>query len=458
MESRAIPAATTTAGQAPGDPAVLRASPVSLVAGHVEIRRSGAGPAAWANDLSPIAADEWSFDRAAHLLERAGFGGTPEEIAQLAAMTPADAVAPPRRLSRHPQRSPPAVRSVGRVGSLAQGLSAEPRRGDRACREGRRGAGRAREAVGRAAPAAGRRPLLLLAARDDARDPASRVLVGRPHGRDQPSAGREDGPVLARPFRHRRRKDPRLSQDGAATCAAAPRRDRQFPHTADRSRARAGDARLSRRRRERERRPERELCPRGDGTLHHGRRQLHREGYPRSGARLHRLDRRRSRLQGRPRKARRRTEDLPRPNRQLRRRRHPQHHSRAEGHGRIHGRQDLSVLRAREYFARDAGAARRRAARRQLRDRAAAAHDLPVEGFLQRAVVRHPHQGAGRAHGLDLSQARGRSACPAFRTSTWSAASLARCCSTRRRSPAGRRAARGSRPGCCSHAAISPAT
>jgi len=46
----------------------------------------------WAGDLSPIAAADWSHDRAAHLLERAGFGGTPEEIARLAAMTPEQAV------------------------------------------------------------------------------------------------------------------------------------------------------------------------------------------------------------------------------------------------------------------------------------------------------------------------------------------------------------------------------
>ena len=37
-----------------------------------------------AGDLSPLAADQWNADRAAHLLERAGFGGTPEEIARLA--------------------------------------------------------------------------------------------------------------------------------------------------------------------------------------------------------------------------------------------------------------------------------------------------------------------------------------------------------------------------------------
>src|SRR5258705_7447800 len=55
--------------------------------------RSGSGPAQWAEDLAPISASDWSFDRAAHLLERAGFGGTPEDIARLAAMSPQAAVA-----------------------------------------------------------------------------------------------------------------------------------------------------------------------------------------------------------------------------------------------------------------------------------------------------------------------------------------------------------------------------
>jgi len=53
---------------------------------------AGPGPADWTNDLSPITAAEWNAERAAHLLERAGFGGTPEEIARLAAMTPRAAV------------------------------------------------------------------------------------------------------------------------------------------------------------------------------------------------------------------------------------------------------------------------------------------------------------------------------------------------------------------------------
>ena len=54
--------------------------------------RVGAGPAAWTNDLSAIGASDWSYDRAAHLIERAGFGAMPSEIARLAAMSPRQAV------------------------------------------------------------------------------------------------------------------------------------------------------------------------------------------------------------------------------------------------------------------------------------------------------------------------------------------------------------------------------
>ena len=51
------------------------------------------GPAAWQNDLTPISAKDWNRDLAAHLLERAGFGGTPAEVDALAKMTPAQAIA-----------------------------------------------------------------------------------------------------------------------------------------------------------------------------------------------------------------------------------------------------------------------------------------------------------------------------------------------------------------------------
>ncbi len=63
-----------------------------LTFGALDAHAQGAGPADWAGDLRPISAQDWSYDRAAHLLERAGFGGTPEEIAALARMTPEQAV------------------------------------------------------------------------------------------------------------------------------------------------------------------------------------------------------------------------------------------------------------------------------------------------------------------------------------------------------------------------------
>src|SRR5215469_7851798 len=44
------------------------------------------------NDLTPISPSDWTYDFAAHLLERAGFGGTPEEIQVLAKLSPTDAV------------------------------------------------------------------------------------------------------------------------------------------------------------------------------------------------------------------------------------------------------------------------------------------------------------------------------------------------------------------------------
>ena len=45
-----------------------------------------------AEDLTPITAGEWNRAKTQHLLERAGFGGTPAEIDKLARMTPRQAV------------------------------------------------------------------------------------------------------------------------------------------------------------------------------------------------------------------------------------------------------------------------------------------------------------------------------------------------------------------------------
>jgi Protein of unknown function (DUF1800) len=49
-------------------------------------------PAEWVDDLRPIAAADWSRERAAHLLRRAGFGATPRDIQQSLALGPRAAV------------------------------------------------------------------------------------------------------------------------------------------------------------------------------------------------------------------------------------------------------------------------------------------------------------------------------------------------------------------------------
>ena len=51
-----------------------------------------AGLASSQDDLAPITNADWNFETAAHLLERAGFGGTPAQIEALAALSPIGAV------------------------------------------------------------------------------------------------------------------------------------------------------------------------------------------------------------------------------------------------------------------------------------------------------------------------------------------------------------------------------
>jgi uncharacterized protein (DUF1800 family) len=49
-------------------------------------------PADWVEDPSPVTAADWNRGRARHLLYRAGFGGTPEDVDRLAALTPEESV------------------------------------------------------------------------------------------------------------------------------------------------------------------------------------------------------------------------------------------------------------------------------------------------------------------------------------------------------------------------------
>lgn len=72
-----------------------------------------AGPAAWQNDLSPITPADWNYDFAAHLLGRAGFGGTPDDIQALARLTPSQAVARLVRFEGVPPANLPAFDPSG---------------------------------------------------------------------------------------------------------------------------------------------------------------------------------------------------------------------------------------------------------------------------------------------------------------------------------------------------------
>src|SRR5262245_48787185 len=80
-----------------GTRTMLRRPGILAIAGTIAILSrpafAQADHAGWKDDLTPISPSDWNYDFAAHLLERAGFGGTPEEIDALAKLTPAQAVA-----------------------------------------------------------------------------------------------------------------------------------------------------------------------------------------------------------------------------------------------------------------------------------------------------------------------------------------------------------------------------
>lgn len=76
-------AVATTALKSLGIAVLIAASAVQAQQGAI---------ASWQDDLSPLAPTDWNYERAAHLLERAGFGGTPEDIENLARKSPTSAV------------------------------------------------------------------------------------------------------------------------------------------------------------------------------------------------------------------------------------------------------------------------------------------------------------------------------------------------------------------------------
>jgi uncharacterized protein (DUF1800 family) len=61
---------------------------VLVLSGSLTLAAAEAPSPRWVDDLTPIPATAWDYEMAAHLIERAGFGATPAEIDQLAAMSP----------------------------------------------------------------------------------------------------------------------------------------------------------------------------------------------------------------------------------------------------------------------------------------------------------------------------------------------------------------------------------
>ena len=70
----------------------LLAAVLLAALGAAAVMAAESGPGDWVDDLTPITVGDWDYDKAAHLVERAGFGATPAEIERLAAMTPEAAV------------------------------------------------------------------------------------------------------------------------------------------------------------------------------------------------------------------------------------------------------------------------------------------------------------------------------------------------------------------------------
>ena len=214
---------------------------------------------------------------------------------RLAKMTPAQGGARIWCASRASTNSqlPPFDHS-GILDPGTRAVSAQPPRGDRPGQGKRRSAGhqgQARRATGACSRS------------------STSSSTGCAPARSRPAASPTGGPTACSPAQRPLEEKMALFWHGhfatnedkvrdyrktAAAARAVPEaRHRQFPRPADRRRAGPGDAGVPGRGRERQGRIQRELRARDHGAVHHGRGQLHREGHPRGGARLHRLELRR---------------------------------------------------------------------------------------------------------------------------------------------------------------------
>ncbi len=249
-----------------------------------------AGPDTWQNRLEPIGAADWNYDFAAHLLERAGFGGTPEEIQALAKLTPAQAVARMVRFEGAESVNLPAFDESGiHDAGLEPFPPSRPAVTDMAKQKG--------EALGIKVKPAGNRRLqpvvdeffywLRASALETNRVAywwADRML-NNPRPLQEKMALFWHGHFASneakvRDYRKLLGQLELFQKQGIGNF-----RDLTVA-VAQRSR----DAMLSGRRRQRQGRFQREFRPRNHGAVHHGRGPLHRKRHPRGRPCIHRLE------------------------------------------------------------------------------------------------------------------------------------------------------------------------
>ena len=249
------------------------------VSGHAVAASSTSwspGPASWKGDLTPIAASDWSHDRAAHLLGRAGFSGAPEEIRKLAGMTPEQAVRSLVYYDHIPNdHLQPFLHSGFWDETLIPFPPSRPAATDLALRQGESMGVRVKpEHVNRhVQPVSDRFFYWLRATTLETRRVgywwAERMLdTHRPLEEKMALFWHGHFATAQNKVRDYRKM---LAADRYVRAS----RDRELRRAAGRGREGSGDALLPRCRREREGGRQRELRPRGDGAVHDGRGQLH---------------------------------------------------------------------------------------------------------------------------------------------------------------------------------------
>jgi hypothetical protein len=98
------PSGSTSGGRLRLAAAGIAAAAIATLLGAPPAHAQRDAPRDGRDDPTPLAAADWTRAHAAHLLERAGFGGTPAEIDALAALGPVAAV---RTLVRYPAQPAP---------------------------------------------------------------------------------------------------------------------------------------------------------------------------------------------------------------------------------------------------------------------------------------------------------------------------------------------------------------